>query len=354
MKCLDLHLEKIEIPIDAEAKAKQAKDNEWQKRLSDHFCLSIWDTTDNPDHFSGKQADLTCKYVIGFHSNFGDIGKVAKKLKKDTKSKETPHETLATYIYDNMVKVADANGHDYFYWGMIGDVWSYFWVGDRLSYEQMRADFSAILRDLTKDDFKKYASKTFQALVENQNSGNMTKVAKKLLKDASSLPQFEEAFEWINQIDATPKDMINLLAVLGLIYGDKEQFKLFAQKLNIAEKLSEDNSTKEKLFDKIQKMFVEYCIDNRVGFATKMWIEKLVVRLGGTLSAYGYGIYPESIVTMIRLFDNDVEEGLSLEDYNKNNKYNSKDYAYSDSLEYEEKADKLWSEIDVTELLKKY
>ena len=148
-------------------------------------------------------------------------------------------------------------------------------------------------------------------------------------------------------------DMAKLLAAVSLMPGSKKATEKFFEKYNIADVLTKDKDLHESIFYEIQVIASNCYADEKSGYPTKGLIKKITKMLTTSLQMFGYGIYPEGMKTMIRLFENDVVEGIGLDTYTENIVYNPDDYPYYDSIENEEAfLNEFWDNIDISELIK--
>lgn len=360
MNLSNLHLERVKLPADAEERAKNevsvSKKGEYHHRTPvEGIYFFVWDTTEQQNYWTELVGDTSkdFKYVLVLNTYSKKMQTLAVKLAKEQKSTKRPALALLDVILEKMGALGkNTPGYDDFdFWPLITGEWIFLWACNGESknrFVQLCAEFSTVMRELAKGDMEKLAKDIFKALLKDQSPQNIKKVAKKMLKNAEELQGFEGSSEYLNQLSASTVDILPLLPVLGT-FVDSKTLGCWAQAQHLPEQLAADDELKRNLFYAIQATFEEYSYSFD-GPPTKERMEDLVVRVGGTLAAYGYEIHPNGVVTLIRLFTNDVEEGLDYDEYLKNEPFDAAEFAYTDTSE--SFYDSLWSAIDVAQLLR--
>jgi len=142
-----------------------------------------------------------------------------------------------------------------------------------------------------------------------------------------------------------------LLAAASLMPGSQKQLDTLCEKYNVSSCLKNNTELSEKLFYEIQSVINDVHLDDyNTSCPTKAYVKKIGKKIAIVLNMFGYVIHAEGLKTVMRTFDNESVEGISVQMYNDNIKYNSEDYGYYDGIENQN--DDFWAGIDMLEMIK--
>lgn len=318
--------------------------------------LSIAQNKDNP------QTKIEIEYCILFVTSGDSFKKFKDYIKEWAKQNKIKGDTSMQWAYwfiqyidsdevidklktdDDLISINVPSG-----WNNI-----FIKTPDRALFDRLRIVLSSALKDLSNTKFKE-----IEQLFEDA-----VKDASKIEKCTESIDENREEFSnygdiW-NRVEAILKahginqQTIPLLAVVCSVPSRtlKKGLEKLSKTFDIKTKLTKDKELGEELFYALQTCVSNYYIDQKTGYATKALVKKTAKMLAQAFNAFGFGIHPNGLVTLIRLFENDVIEGISLESYQADEVYDAEEYGYYDGEENEEFYDEFWSKINIEELIK--
>jgi len=139
-------------------------------------------------------------------------------------------------------------------------------------------------------------------------------------------------------------DTTKLITLLGFL-GTKEQIAKIGADHGLAKIIQGNPGLKEQFFYELQETMNEIEFEEWKGTPTLEFASRLGKSLIAILSACGYELHPEGLKTVIRLYANDVMEGIGVEWYESNPTYDVEEFPYYDGVENEN--DEFWNNLDI-------
>lgn len=221
-------------------------------------------------------------------------------------------------------------------------------------FDRLRTILSTALRELETAKFKDIDQVFIAA---GTDIANIAQCVDYLYEKQEDLADYTHLWERVNTIfeaHGINSDTIPLLAAICGVPSRKlkKEVEKLSNTFDIKNKLADDVELAEELFFELQQHIGGYYTVLSSGYATKALVKKIAKMFAQACESFGFGIYPNGLVTVIRLFENDVVEGISLDSYQSDEVYDAEEYGYYDSEENEEYYDDFWSKIDIQALIK--
>jgi hypothetical protein len=343
MEYFNLHLESIEIPFEeAEAKAKRGRT--WQSDPVKSIYLKIQYAKNGIPVYCVDSGDNDegLKYMVFI--NYGELGNALAPLTREMKKLGT--SSWLDYMVGEIDKnPVFADSETTFAYDWVGRS-VIIWTTDRNNYSLLRAECSKAIVQLAPFPVKKFDAAASKALVDKKG---LNSFVKKIRENAEAMGQYQNLHTAIDAImEKYPApDLLPLLSALAGVNEFSNSLKELFAKYKMDEHLKKHPEEHEKLFVSLQENMKDAYILGLHGLATKEYLSYHIRLLTNALDTFGYGIYPKGIETIIRLFENDAVEGISIETYKTVIDYNAEDYGYYDGIENEKYYKKLWKEIDI-------
>ena len=155
------------------------------------------------------------------------------------------------------------------------------------------------------------------------------------------------------EVHGVNESTISLLAAICSIPSriSRKQLELLSVKFDLKNIFLKDEELAEELFFALQSSVQAYYFDQKRGHMTKALLKKIVKMLTIACDAFGFGIQPHGLVTVIRIFENSGVDGICLESYRSDEVYDAAEYGYYDSEKNEIYYDEFWSTIKIEDLI---
>jgi hypothetical protein len=336
----NLHLEAIEIPADAETRAKEGK-REWQYKAADGLLLEVQYAKNGKPAFCGWAGDDTdgLKYVLIVNHINKALTPLTKALKK--LDKDSWQDYIVGEIDKNPVLAASQTAYAY-----ESSMELYVWTTDKNEFSLLLTECSKAIVNLAPNPVKKFDTVAAKALT---NEKGLAAFAELIRENADSMSRYQNLNTNVVAVfeKHPPEKLLPLIASLACVDG----FAASLSELTIKHKIDRYFQTHakdyEELFLLLQESVNTAYTNGKRGLANKEYICGYIRLLANAFTTLDYGVYPNGIETVIRLFENDSVEGISVEAYQTVKDYNATDYAWFDGIDNEEYYKKLWAEIDV-------
>ncbi|MHC6202189.1 hypothetical protein ACYULU_03235 [Breznakiellaceae bacterium SP9] len=335
-----LQLEKINIPLEAEKKAKSG--SHWQYEAAQGILLQIEYAKDGKPAFCAWGGDTAegLKYEILINPENKQLAPLTKAIKKI--NKEYSWMNYIVSEIDKNPKLASSTTA-YACNTVFGlNIWT-----------TAKAEFSVLLEEVSKaiaalapDPSAKFDAAAQKAMTNEKGIEAFAKTIEKNRDAMSTYQNLAAITEALFEKWTTDK-LLPFLAAVCYVGGFADTLKQLVEKYKIRQFLVGHPDTHERLFLLLQQnLRSQYGIGQK-GYYTKEYFGGFIRLLACALCIFDYEVYPKGIETVIRLFENDSVEGVSYELYKAATEYNAGDFGCYDSMENEEYYNKLWAEMDV-------
>lgn len=143
-----------------------------------------------------------------------------------------------------------------------------------------------------------------------------------------------------------------LAAVCGVPSpGLKKKIATLCAQHDVKQALEADEELAESLFYELQTHIGGYFTDQLGDRPTKALVKKVANMLAAACEAFGFGVYPDSILTIIRLFEHDTVEGIGLNWYKSDAEFDADDFIESGDDNGRFYDDTFWEEVDIATLI---
>ena len=222
-------------------------------------------------------------------------------------------------------------------------------------FDRMRTVLSSALREVASAKFKMIEQAFIDAEADIHKIEKCVKYLYEKPEELAAYPKLWLCIEKIMQTHGGVNESTILLlaAVCGVpSRGLKKEIEKLCTKYNVKQILAGDNELADALFYALQASVAGYYATQTYGYATKAAVKKVAKMLAAACEAFGFGIHPNGLVTIIRLFENDAVEGIGLDWYKSDETYNAEEFGNYDSNESEEYYNNFWAKIDLLEMIK--
>ena len=230
----------------------------------------------------------------------------------------------------------------------------YISTGSLKLFNRMRTVLSSAIRELASVKFKIIEQAFADATTDINKIEECAEYLNEKPEELAAYPKLWPCMEAIIQAHGVNENTVPLLAaVCGLpSRGLKKEIEKLCTTYNIKEILAADSELADSLFYALQTSVGGYYITQTSGYATKAVVKKVAKMFAVACNALGFGIYPNSLVAVIRLFENDAAEGIGLDWYKSDEKYDAEEFGYYDGEVNEEYYNEFWEKIDILSLIK--
>ncbi|NDV69068.1 hypothetical protein [Dysgonomonas sp. 25] len=331
--------------------------NYWRMPSDEGIVLSIAPT-------ENKKGEKYLKYEVMIHANdnfFGELEKyIEDSIAEDGYTKRKKNFWWAHYLSKRIGQIDEALYNSYSFGvnapSADGYMTAHLDVDNLKEYKKLLKYIAQILRGLHALKVEEERG-IYRAAVENKNKiTDYIDSIRQHRAEAEKYPKlWEEAGKVLERWPlSTQNGTVELLALICSIprRDSKKELQKLTHKLAIKEKLAKNHSLRAELFFALQQQIGDYYLANSNGFPTKPLVTKVAKILALALEAFGFGIYPDGLVTLIRVFSNDAAEGISLEWYQEDPVYDAEEFGYYDGIENENYLDVFWEKIDIEELIR--
>jgi hypothetical protein len=343
MDYFNLRLENVQIPAKAEEDAKRGFSRQievvkgillrvvYAKDGIPAYCIECGDKKDG------------LKYFIEFHNE-----KALAPLKKEIKrlGKASLKEYMIEEIDRHPVVAASTSIFAFDWAGRV----LFVWTNDKKDYPALLEACSKAIVKIAPHPGGKFDTAAGKALADAKGVSAFTKL---ILENAEAMGSYQKLF---SNADAVldrwpPEKLLSFWAALGGVIGFSASLKKLAAKHRLGAWLQNNPDRREKLFHLLQENAANAFTLGKRGLADKEYLTGYIQLLAGAFDAFGFGVHPKGLETVIRLFENDAVEGIFIEAYQTAGDYKAGDYGYYDGIENEEYYNKCWNEIDIGNVL---
>lgn len=317
--------------------------------------LSILQSKDNPE---GK---IEIEYRILFITSGDSFKKLNDYIKEWAKQNKIKGETSMQWAYwliqyiDNDEIIDKINTDDSISVN-VPSGWNNIFITtpDRALFDRLRVVLSSALRELSNTKFKEIEQVFVEAVQDASKIEKCTESIDENREEFSKYGDIWNRVEAILKAHGINQKTIPLLATVSSVPSrtQKKGIEKLSKTFDIKTKLTEDKELGEELFYGLQTSISNFYIDQKTGYASKALVKKTAKMLAQVFDVFGFGVYPNGLVTIIRLFENDVVEGISLESYQADVVYDAEEYGYYDGEENEEFYNEFWAKINIEELIR--